>query len=251
MRLNHVNFTPHSMGMSGRVLLEHDGPVRVITFNRPEKLNAADLAMQEEFAAVWGSLAADGGVRAVVVTGAGRSFSAGGDYSFLTAVTGTPVSDELAQALHEATVGWMEGVLTFGAPVIAAVNGPAIGFGAAVVAFCDLVVMADDGFLCEPHASYGLPPSPALELMWPRLTSLAVSKELTMTGRRVGAPEAARLGLANRVAPAGGARDAAVAWAHELAGTDPAGLALAKQTYNRPVLSAMRERAEQWVRARR
>jgi len=246
-----VNFTPHSMGMSGRVLLEDDGPVRVLTFSRPEKLNAADLTMQAEFAAVWSTLAADAGVRAVVVTGAGRAFSAGGDFSFLTAVTGEHVPDDLAHALHDATVGWMEGVLTFAAPVIAAVNGPAIGFGAAVVAFADLVVMADDAYLCEPHAKYGLPPSPALELMWPRLTSLAVSKELTMTGRRVGAAEAATLGLANRVVPAGGARDAAVAWAHELAALDAAGVALAKQTYNRPVLAAMRERAGQWGRARR
>jgi len=246
-----VNFTSHSMEMSDPVLLEHDGPVRIVTLNRPSKLNAADRAMQEDFAAVWGALAQDGTARAVVVTGAGRAFSAGGDYSFLTAVTGAPVSDELASALHEATVGWMEGVLALDAPVIAAVNGPAIGFGAAVVAFCDLVVMASDAYLCEPHAKYGLPPSPALELMWPRLTSVALSKELTMTGRRVGADEAVRLGLANRAVAAGQARDAAVTWAHELAGADAFGVALAKRTYNRPVLEAMRERAGQWGRARR
>jgi enoyl-CoA hydratase len=232
-----------------RVETERDGPVRVVTLTRPEKLNAADRAMQEEFAAVWPALAAEADVAAVVVTGAGRAFSAGGDYSFLQAVTGTPVTDDLAQALHDATVGWMEGVLTFPAPVVAAVNGPAIGFGAAVVAACDLVVMAEDVYLSEPHAGYGLPPSPAVELLWPRLTSMQVSKELTMTGRRLGAEEAARVGLANRVVPAGTAREAAVAWAHELALLDRRGVALAKEAHNRPVVAAMRDRAGEWGRA--
>jgi enoyl-CoA hydratase len=231
------------------VLIDRDGPVRIVTLNRPEKLNAADRAMQEDFAAVWSSLVAEADVAVVVITGAGRAFSAGGDCSFLQAVTGRPVGRELAQALHEATVGWMEGVLTIPMPVIAAVNGPAIGFGAAVVAACDLVVMAEDGYLSEPHVKYGLPPSPAIELLWPRLTSMQVSKELTMTGRRLGADEAWRLGLANRVVPTGTAKDAAVAWAHELALLDRRGLALAKETHNRPVLAAMRTRAGEWGRA--
>jgi enoyl-CoA hydratase len=232
-----------------RVLVDRDGPVRIVTLNRPEKLNAADRAMQEDFASVWPSLAAEPDAAVVVVTGSGRAFSAGGDFSFLQAVTGRPVEDELAEALHAATVGWMEGVLTVPMPVIAAVNGPAIGFGAAVVAACDLVVIAEDGYLCEPHVTYGLPPSPAIELLWPRLTSMQVSKELTMTGRRLGADEAARVGLANRVVPAGTAKDAAVAWAHELAMLDRQGLALAKETHNRPVLDAMRTRAGEWGRA--
>ncbi len=231
------------------VLIDRDGPVRIVTLNRPGKLNAADRAMQEDFAAVWSTLAAEADVAVVVVTGSGRAFSAGGDYSFLEAVTGQPVGEELAQALHDATVGWMEGVLTFPTPVIAAVNGPAIGFGAAVVATCDLVVMAEDSYLSEPHVKYGLPPSPAIELLWPRLTSMQMSKELTMTGRRLAAHEAAQLGLANRVVPAGTARDAAVAWAHELALLDRSGLALAKETHNRPVVAAMRSRAGEWGRA--
>jgi enoyl-CoA hydratase len=249
MRLNQVNFTPHSMQMSAAVLLERDGPVAIVTFNRPEKLNVANRRLHEEFAAVWPQLAADAELRAVVVTGAGRAFSAGGDYSFLEAVTGEPVGDELAQVLHEATVAWMEGVLALPAPVIAAVNGPAIGFGAAVAALCDLVVMAEDAYLAEPHANYRLAPSPAVELMWPRLTSAHVSKELTMTGRRVGGTEAVQLGLANRVVPPGAARDAAVAWAHELAEVSPLGLRLAKEAHNRPVLDAMRARSGSWDRA--
>jgi len=233
--------------VGARVLVDRDGPVRIVTLNRPDKLNAADRAMQEGFAAIWPVLAAEDDVAAVVVTGAGRAFSAGGDYSFLQAVTGRAVEGELAEALHRATVGWMEGLLTVPVPVVAAVNGPAIGFGAAVVAACDLVVMAEDAYLSEPHARYGLPPSPAIELLWPRLSSMQVSKELTMTGRRLHGDEAARVGLANRVVPPGTAKDAAVAWAHELATLDRLGVA--QETHNRPVLAAMRARAGEWGRA--
>jgi enoyl-CoA hydratase len=143
----------------------------------------------------------------------------------------------------------MEGVLALPVPVVAAVNGPAIGFGAAVAALCDLVVIAEDAYLAEPHASYRLAPSPAIELMWPRLTSAHVSKELTMTGRRVGGAEAVQLGLANRVVPPGCARREAVAWAHELAGMEQRGLRLAKEVHTRPVLAALRERAGSWDRA--
>jgi enoyl-CoA hydratase len=76
-----------------------------------------------------------------------------------------------------------------------------------------------------------------------------VSKELTMTGRRVGGAEAVQLGLANRVVPPGCARGEAVAWAHELAGMEQRGLRLAKEVHNRPVLAALRERAASWDRA--
>jgi len=227
----------------GEVLVEVDGAVRIVTLNRPEKLNAANLALHRALAAVWPRLAADGDARAVVLTGAGRAFSAGGDFEFLT---GDALPDDLAGALHDATVAQMEGILRLPMPVIAAVNGPAIGFGASIVSLCDLVVMAEDAYLAEPHSGYGLQPSPGLELMWPRLTSLALSKELTMLGRRVGAAEALRIGLANRVAPAGGARAGAVALARELAAINPQGVALAKEVYNRPVLEAMRQRADGW-----
>ncbi len=82
---------------------------------------------------------------------------------------------------------------------------------------CDLVVMDEDAYLAEPHSGFGIDPSPGIAMAWPLLTSLAVAKELTMLGRRVGAAEALRLGLANRVAAAGEARAVAVALAHELA----------------------------------
>jgi enoyl-CoA hydratase len=225
-----------------RVLLEHDGPVRIVTLNRPAKLNAADLPLHEAFAAVWDGLAADPDVRAVVVTGAGRAFSAGGDRAVLEAMG---VDAEFDARLHDLTVRQVAGILELPWPVVAAVNGPAIGFGAALVAVCDLVVMAEDAYLAEPHSWFGIDPSPGLALVWPHLTSLAVAKELTMLGRRVTADEALRWGLANRVAPAGEVVAAAVALAHELAAIPASGLTGAKRALNaviRPAFEAWRDR---------
>jgi enoyl-CoA hydratase len=222
------------------VLVESAGAVRVVTLNRPEKLNAANLDLHQALAAVWPPIAADPAARAVVLTGAGRAFSAGGDLSF---VTGGPLPEDLAEALHEVTVAQMIGMLSAPQPIVAAVNGPAIGFGASMVALCDVVVMADDAYLCEPHGRLGLATSPGIVLAWPRLTSLNVAKELAILGRRVGAQEALALGLANRVVPGSSVRTVALALADQLAALDPAGVASAKAAFNAPLLAALSDGA--------
>jgi enoyl-CoA hydratase len=220
----------------GSVLVEADGAIRIVTLNRPEKLNAANLDLHQSLAAVWPRIAADPEARAVVLTGAGRAFSAGGDMEF---VTGWPLAPDLTDALHEATLAQMTGMLSAPQPIVAAVNGPAIGFGASTVALCDVVVMADGAYLCEPHGRLGLATSPGIVLAWPRLTSLNVAKELALLGRRIGAQEALSLGLANRVVPSGAVRSTAMALAHELADLDPAGVALAKAAFNAPLLATL------------
>jgi enoyl-CoA hydratase len=125
-------------------------------------------------------------------------------------------------------------------PVIAAVQGAAVGFGAELLALCDIVVMAEGSFLSDPHVKYGLPPSPACRLVWPHLTSVAVAKELLMTGRRVEAPEALRLGLINRVTPSGEELKVALAVAEDLAGLPVSGVAAVKRAFNRPLAEQAR-----------
>ncbi len=222
------------------LLVESDGALRIVTLNRPEKLNAANLDLHQRLAAVWATIAADTEARAVVLTGAGRAFSAGGDLAF---VTGGPMAPDLAQALHEATMDQMIGVLSAPQPVIAAVNGPAIGFGASMVAICDLVVMADDAYLCEPHGRLGLATSPGIALAWPRLASLSTAKELAILGRRVGAQEALGLGLANRVVPRASVLATACDLAREFAALDPSGVAQAKAAFNAPLLAMLQRDA--------
>lgn len=219
------------------VRLESDGTVRIITLNRPEKLNAADYAMQRGFADCWLHIAADPGARCVVITGAGRAFSAGGDASVLEGVS-AGVGDLRAE-MSRLTDETLRAVLECPLPVIAAVNGLAIGFGASIVATCDLVVMDEGAYLQDPHARLGLPASPGCALVWPALTSRVAAKELLMLGPRIPAADAVRLGLANRVAPAGEARAVAVALARELAEIPAAGVVAVKEAMNRDLLAAL------------
>jgi enoyl-CoA hydratase len=159
--------------------------VRVLTLNRPDKLNAADLELQHQLLERWQELERrDGGTRAVVLAGAGRAFCAGGDRALLQQIgSNSQVRAELGR-IHRAL---LRGMLALPLPIVAAVQGPAVGFGAELAALCDVVVMGRDAYLCDPHVQQGLPPSPGCQLVWPHLTSRAVAKELLLTGRRIGA----------------------------------------------------------------
>jgi enoyl-CoA hydratase len=212
-----------------RVLAEQIGRVRVLTLHRPEKLNAADLAMQRRLNERWQEVADDHDTRAVVLAGSGRAFCAGGDADLLATFDGAhhPVHEELS-ALHSELLRTM---LTLEIPIVAAVQGAAVGFGAELAALCDLVVMGDDASLSDPHVPLGIAPSPGCQLVWPHLTSVAVARELLLTGRRVGAAEAVVLGLANRVCPAGEERATALTLATELAALPPTGVAAAKRAF--------------------
>ena len=150
----------------------------------------------------------------------------------LEAVTGgdLPVREELS-GLHRSL---LRSMLTLPVPIIAAVHGPAVGFGAELVALCDVVVIGRDSFLSDPHVRYGLAASPGCQLVWPLLTSRAAALELLLSGRRVGAEEALRLGLVNRVTQPGDELAVALELAEELAALPPAGVASVKRTFNQP-----------------
>ena len=127
------------------VLAERVGPIHIVTLNRPEKLNAANLEMQQRLLSCLETAAADGDARALILTGAGRAFSAGGDRELLRqmAAGGLEQHEELAK-VHAETMWCMLGLRI---PAIAAVNGPAVGYAAGLVAMCDIVVMGEHGFL--------------------------------------------------------------------------------------------------------
>ena len=217
-----------------RVLLERRGPLRVVTLQRPEKLNAADLPLQRRLVERFDELANDADTRTVVLTGAGRAFCSGGDRTLI----GTPdraVRGELSR-IHDRL---MRGMLGLAAPIVAAVHGPAVGFGAELAALCDLVVMDRDAFLSDPHVRHGLPPSPGCQLVWPHLTSRSVAIDLLLSGRHVGADEALRLGLANRVTAPGDALRVALELAGEIAMLPEAGVAALKRAFGRSLLDEM------------
>jgi enoyl-CoA hydratase len=141
------------MNVAPELLVTADGPVRLVELNRPEQLNAASEALHTALAEVWDTLAADDGVRAVVLTGRGRAFSAGGDFRVMTRVQ----SDE---AFREQNIAEARKIITgmvrCPVPVIAAVNGPAVGLGCSLALLSDLVLMSERAYLADPHVQVGL-----------------------------------------------------------------------------------------------
>lgn len=221
------------------VLLHRSGDVCVLTLNRPEKRNSANYDMQRLILEALQEVGRDPGVRALVLAGAGPSFCAGGDLSDLEAAGEGRLPD--MEAWGRMQLEMMRALLEFPFPAIAAVQGAAAGFGAALAASCDIVVAAEDAMFWDPHVKYGVPASLILQLVWPRLTSLAVARDLLMTGRKVGGAEAVGLGLAGRLCARGEALSTALQVAEDFARMPPGGLATMKRGFNRAILRDLTE----------
>jgi enoyl-CoA hydratase len=174
-----------------------DGPLRIVTLNRPESLNAVNDALHTGLARLWPRLSEDYDTSAVVLTGAGRAFSAGGDLAYL---------EELSRdaGLRARTIAHgrdlVLGMVRCRVPVVAAVNGPAVGLGCSLVALSDVVYMAETAYLADPHVQIGLVAADGGPLTWPLHTSLLFAKEYAFTGARIPAARAVEMGLANHVA---------------------------------------------------
>ncbi|MFF5007811.1 enoyl-CoA hydratase/isomerase family protein [Streptomyces phaeochromogenes] len=174
------------------------GPVRLIELNRPEQLNAMSEELHSGLASVWHTLADDPEARVVVLTGRGRAFSAGGNFDIMTRVQRDRAFRE--QNVDEAR-RIITGMIRCPLPVIAAVNGPAVGLGCSLALLSDLVLIADDAYIADPHVQVGLVAGDGGALVLPLLVGLTRAKELLFLGDRVGAEEAVRLGIANRAVP--------------------------------------------------
>ena len=208
---------------AGAVLTERDGAVLVLTMNRPDRLNALARPLREAMHAALVEAMGDDAVRAIVLTGAGRAFSAGGDLDELTTVD--DLSVEVRQGFNPLARFLAEGPK----PVIAAINGPAAGAGFGLALCCDLRVMADDAFVAVAFAGIGLVPDTGVSWTLPRLVGPARAYDLAVTGRRVQAEEAERIGLADRVVPRDEVVSAARSLAADLARGPRAALAATKQ----------------------
>ncbi len=175
-----------------------DGPVRIVTLNRPEQLNATNSALHRGLSLVWRQLLEDAEARVVILTGAGKAFSAGGDFHFMTKLQ----SDEKfrEETIDEARTILLD-MIRFPLPVIAAVNGPAVGLGCSLALSCDLVLISDQAHLADPHLNVGLVAGDGGAALWPLMTSMLRAKEFIFTGDRIGPEQAVQLGLANRVVP--------------------------------------------------
>ncbi len=180
------------------VIWEQDGGVGRITLNRPDTLNAWTAQFGDELTQVVTEDAADPSVRAVLITGAGRGFSSGADLKagFEPATDGMPdIRKELDEHYHPIIVGVRE----LEKPVVAAVNGPAVGIGLSLALACDLVLAAESAFFGLAFVNIGLMPDGGSTLFVPAAVGKARSFEMALLGERVPAAQALEWGLVNRV----------------------------------------------------
>jgi enoyl-CoA hydratase len=200
------------------LLVERDGSVAVVTMNRPDQLNAFDDELHHAFSRFWIDLDHDLDVRAVVLTGAGKAFSAGGNVADFD----RPRTDLAARArLMRGARRIVDEMLNVRVPVVAAVNGHAIGLGCTLATLCDIVFLADTARIADPHVTVALVAGDGGAVTWPHMASMLKVKQYLLTGDPIPPDEAVAIGLANFVVPADQVVAEAAAFAHRLAALPP------------------------------
>lgn len=196
------------------IVVDADGPVRIVRLNRPEHLNATNHELHRGLAGLFPQIDADLEARAVVLTGNGRAFSAGGDFTYIDELTKDTALRRESLDDGKAIVTGMIGCRV---PVVAAVNGPAVGLGCSLVALSDIVFMAESAHLADPHVAVGLVAADGGPVTWPLMISLQLAKEYALTGDKIPAARAAAIGLVNHVCPDEEVFGQALACAHRIA----------------------------------
>lgn len=199
--------TPH-------LLVETDGPVTILTLNNPDMRNAFLDDMHEAMQEIWMDLSKDDSVRAVVITGAGTSFSAGGNIPGFIRDYEDP---EHRRTSLRGAKRLMDAMTEFPKPVVSAVNGAAVGLGCNVALGGDIVLIAESAFMADTHVAIGLVAGDGGAACWPLFMSLLKAKEYIFTGARIPAHLAVELGLANRVVADDELMAEALKLAHSLA----------------------------------
>ncbi|QLL09099.1 enoyl-CoA hydratase/isomerase family protein [Mycobacterium vicinigordonae] len=178
------------------LLVEKIGGAHLIRINRPETLNAVNEDVHEAFAGIWRVLENDEDVRAVVITGAGKAFSAGGDMVMFSRLIEDP--DARAKQIADARTVFLE-IINFSKPLVSAVNGPAVGLGCSIALLSDLLVMGEGSYLADPHVAVGLTAGDGGAAMMPLLVGMIKAKEFVLLGEQITAQIAKDVGLATRV----------------------------------------------------
>ena len=199
-------------GLPDDLVVTADGPIRIVTLNRPDDLNGAALVLHQSLARVWTDIAADAEARVVILTGSGRAFSAGGDFGYMQ--DNIDYAEMRRQTMIEARA-IVHGIVRLSIPVIAAVNGPAVGLGCSLAVLSDLVLMSDKSFLADPHLRMGLVTGDGA-MVWPTLMGLSRAKEYLFLGQKILPDKAVELGLASRVVEADNLMTEALALANRL-----------------------------------
>ena len=226
--------------MGDTVVRETADGVLTLTLNRPEALNSFNVEMKEALLAAFKDAARDKSVRVVVVTGAGRAFSAGQDLKERQAPGVADLGTELRARYNPIVLAMRK----LEKPVIGAINGVAAGAGISVALACDIRIAADNASFIEVFARVGLVPDTGSTWFLPRLVGYAKAAEMMFTTDPVDAATAERIGLVNKVVPADQLMEETHAFATRLAQAAPLALGLAKRALNRALEAGLEEQLE-------
>ena len=195
-----------------------EGDVLVATIDRPDsELNAVDDQLHADLATLFSLLKRERRARAVLLTGSKRAFSAGGDFAWMPSLR----SVERLHRLRRDAKQMIWDLLDVEVPIVAGVNGPAVGLAASLVLLCDVVVMAETAVIADPHVRVGVVAGDGGAAIWPVLLGPLLAKRHLLTGDPVSAADAERLGLATEVVPEAELASRAKAWATRLAAGAP------------------------------
>ncbi len=216
------------------ILVERRGRVEVVTLNRPRSLNALSPALVEELGDALEAADRDPGVGAAVLTGGPRVFAAGAD------ITDMAEQSPVDQLTRDQTGRWLR-ISNFTKPLLAAVNGYALGGGCELALMCDLIVAGDSARFGQPEINLGIIPGAGGTQRWPRTAGKYVAMEVNLLGTQIPAQRAYQLGIVNRVVPAEVTVEVAVQLAERAARQAPIAARLAKEAVNRALETPLSE----------
>jgi enoyl-CoA hydratase len=216
--------------------LERVDQVLRVTIDHPSSaLNAVDAQLHEELTALFASLRRETEARAVLLTGRGKAFSAGGDFAWFPQLREPARLDALRRDAKQLIWDLLDVEL----PIVAAVNGHAMGLGASIALLCDVIFMADSATIGDPHVRVGIVAGDGGTVIWPLALGPARAKQYLLTGDPLSAAEAERIGLINRVVPAADLDREAMAFAQRLAAGAPLALRYTKLSVNKLIKDAL------------
>jgi len=216
--------------------------VLYISLNRPEKLNAVNLKMSREILLCIQALSDDEITRVAVITGEGRAFCAGGDLSLEDSFTGNGFARELE--LYAETI---LAILSCPKPMICELNGDAVGWGATIALYCDIIIANQSARIGDPHVNVGLSTGDGASIIWPQLAGYPRARQLLLTGELISAEQASRYGLVNEAVDSKLLRARVDEIADQIASKPGLAIAMTKASINIPLKTLVRASMDSYI----
>jgi len=221
----------------------HDG-VGLIQLNRPEKMNAIGALTRKQLGEAIKQVERDDAVRVVVLTGTGRAFCSGADVTEMAQDGGMRSPEDVGNVLRNEYMPMLTRLRTMPKPVIAAMNGPAVGIGASYALACDIRIATPEAYLLEAFVNIGLAPDGGVSWLLPRMAGTGIAYEMFFTGKPLLAVDAHRLGIINRLVPADRLEAEVRELAAQLVAQPRQAMAAAKRAVNHALESGYEEALE-------